>query len=59
MVMIKIYRYENYSIFNKIHPDSENEIYIPETILPLDAVYQNARLIAKPDESGLNPETIL
>lgn len=40
-------------------PDSENEIYTPETILPLDAVYQNARLIAKPDESWLNPETIL
>ena len=57
--MIKIYWYENHSIFNKIHPDSENEIYTPETILPLDAVYQNARLIAKPDESGLNPETIL
>lgn len=40
-------------------PDSEHGMYIPETILPLDAVYQNARLIAKPDESWLNPDTIL
>lgn len=40
-------------------PDDEHEMYIPETILPLDAVYQNARLIAKPDESWLNPDTIL
>ena len=40
-------------------PDRENEFYIPETILPLDAVYQNARLIAKPDDTWLNPETIL
>ncbi len=39
-------------------PDDEHEMYIPETILPLDAVYQNARLIAKPDESWLNPDTI-
>lgn len=39
-------------------PDKETEMYLPETILPLDAVYQNARLIAKPDESWLNPETI-
>ncbi len=39
-------------------PDEKNEMYIPETILPLDAVYQNARLIAKPDESWLNPDTI-
>lgn len=40
-------------------PDRENEYYIPETILPLDAVYQNARLIAKPDDTWLNPDTIL
>lgn len=40
-------------------PDKENEYYIPETILPLDAVYQNARLIAKPDDTWLNPDTIL
>lgn len=40
-------------------PDKENEMYTPETILPLDAVYQNARLIAKPDEAWLNPDTIL
>lgn len=39
-------------------PDKSTEMYLPETILPLDAVYQNARLIAKPDESWLNPETI-
>lgn len=42
-----------------ITADHENCMYIPETILPLDAVYQNARLIAKPDESWLNPDTIL
>ena len=40
-------------------PDKENEYYIPETILPLDAVYHNARLIAKPDDTWLNPDTIL
>lgn len=39
-------------------PDVENEIYMPETILPLDAAYQNARLIAKPDETWLNPNNI-
>lgn len=39
-------------------PDKETEMYLPETILPLDAVYQNARLIAKPDELWLNPDTI-
>ena len=39
-------------------PDKESEIYHPETILPLDAVYQNARLIAKPDELWLNPDLI-
>lgn len=39
-------------------PDSKECIYTPETILPLDAAYQNARLIAKPDETWLNPENI-
>lgn len=39
-------------------PDSENEMYIPETILSLDMCYQNARLIAKPDETWLNPQII-
>lgn len=39
-------------------PDKINQLYIPETILPLDAAYQNARLIAKPDEAWLNPNTL-
>ena len=39
-------------------PDSKNKVYIPETILPLDAAYQNARLIAKPDEAWLNPDEL-
>ena len=39
-------------------PNKDAEMYVPETILPLDAVYQNARLIAKPDELWLNPNTI-
>lgn len=39
-------------------PNPRHEIYEPETILPLHAVYQNARLIAKPDETWLNPEVI-
>lgn len=37
-------------------PEKETQLYIPETILPLDAAYQNARLIAKPDEAWLNPD---
>lgn len=47
--------------FNEEHPDFalvlnlEDDIYIPETILPLDAAYQNARLIAKPDDLWLDP----
>ncbi|EKD82075.1 MAG: hypothetical protein ACD_39C01497G0011 [uncultured bacterium] len=47
--------------FNEEHPDFalvlnlEDDIYIPETILPLDAAYQNARLIAKPDDMWLDP----
>ena len=39
-------------------PNPKHEIYEPETILPLHAVYKNARLIAKPDETWLNPEVI-
>jgi hypothetical protein len=38
--------------------DEEDGIYTPETILPLDAAYQNARLIAKPDDFWLNPDDI-
>ncbi len=41
-----------------LDPDVENQIYLPQTILPLDAAYQNARLIAKPDEYWLNPDRI-
>lgn len=41
-----------------LDPDTVNQIYIPQTILPLDAAYQNARLITKPDEVWLNPENI-
>jgi hypothetical protein len=41
-----------------LDPDSKHQIYTPQTILPLDAAYQNARLIAKPDEYWLNPATI-
>lgn len=37
----------------------ENGIYVPETILPISAAYQNARLIAMPDEAWLRPESIL
>ena len=39
-------------------PNPVHEFYEPETILPLHAVYQNARLIAKPDETWLNPAAI-
>tara|TARA_B100000965_G_C19536122_1_gene733439 strand:- start:61 stop:1251 length:1191 start_codon:yes stop_codon:yes gene_type:complete len=38
--------------------DLEDGLYTPETILPLDAAYQNARLIAKPDDFWLNPDDI-
>lgn len=47
--------------FNKL-PDfalvlnHESGYYKPETILELDDAYQNARLIAKPDNFWLNPE---
>jgi len=36
--------------------DNEGGYYKPETILELDDAYQNARLIAKPDNFWLNPE---
>ena len=39
-------------------PHAEEKLYTPETILGLDEVYQDARLIAKPEESWLNPEII-
>lgn len=39
-------------------PDPNLNLYTPETILGLEEVYQDARLIAKPDESWLNPEII-
>lgn len=38
--------------------DLDDGFYTPETILPLDAAYQNARLIAKPDDFWLNPDDI-
>ena len=37
---------------------AEDGIYRPETILPIEGAYQNARLIAMPDEAWLKPETI-
>ena len=39
-------------------PHIKERLYTPETILGLDEVYQDARLIAKPEESWLNPEMI-
>lgn len=39
-------------------PHPNEELYTPETILGLDEVYQDARLIAKPEESWLNPEML-
>lgn len=38
--------------------DHDSGYYKPETILDLDDAYQNARLIAKPDNFWLNPEQI-
>ena len=38
--------------------DKENMMYIAKTILDLETGYQDARLIAKPDESWLNPVTL-
>ncbi len=39
-------------------PREEDELYELETILGLNEVYQDARLIAKPEESWLKPEII-
>lgn len=41
-----------------LDPDATNQLYTPQTILSLDAAYQNARVIAKPDEYWLNPAII-
>ena len=38
--------------------DKKNKMYIAKTILDLETGYQDARLIAKPDESWLNPVTL-
>lgn len=35
-----------------------NRVYVPHTILELDDVYKDARLVMKPDASWLNPEKI-
>lgn len=39
-------------------PIKKTKTYMPETILSLDAAYQNARLIAKPDELWMNPDLV-
>lgn len=41
-----------------LQTDRENKLYIARTILDLEAGYQDARLITKPDESWLNPVTL-
>ena len=41
-----------------LQTDRENKLYIARTILDLESGYQDARLIAKPDESWLNPVTL-
>lgn len=41
-----------------LETDAKNKIYIARTILELETGYQDARLIAKPDESWLNPITL-
>lgn len=41
-----------------LETDRENQIYRARTILDLETGYQDARLIAKPDESWLNPVTL-
>ena len=41
-----------------LQPDTKNEMYIARTILDLETGYQDARLVAKPDESWLNPVTL-
>ena len=37
----------------------DDGIYVPETILSIEMAYQDARLIAMPDESWLRPDTLL
>lgn len=41
-----------------LQTDTEKKLYIARTILDLESGYQDARLIAKPDESWLNPVTL-
>ena len=41
-----------------LQTDKENKMYIAKTIIDLETGYQDARLIAKPDESWLNPVTL-
>lgn len=41
-----------------LQTDRKHKLYIARTILDLETGYQNARLIAKPDESWLNPVTL-
>ena len=41
-----------------LQTDAENKMYIARTILDLETGYQDARLVAKPDESWLNPVTL-
>ena len=41
-----------------LQTDAENKIYITRTILDLETGYKDARLVAKPDESWLNPVTL-
>jgi len=41
-----------------LETDKENQIYRARTIIDLETGYQDARLIAKPDESWLNPVTL-
>lgn len=47
-------------VITPINPKEKDEkgYYVPETILGLEEVYQDARLIAKPDETWLNPTII-
>ncbi|WP_417184746.1 DUF3825 domain-containing protein [Alistipes putredinis] len=41
-----------------LQADTENKMYIVRTIFDLETGYQDARLVAKPDESWLNPVTL-
>lgn len=41
-----------------LQTDKENKLYVAKTILDLEMGYQDARIIAKPDESWLNPVTL-